>query len=223
MTPIQSVSQIISAADAACGDGHFGAAKTALNSEVDLQGWNSDHEIFYTLVAEVQPKTIIEVGTWKGRSAMHFAKATEALLTNIFCVDTWLGGVDHVLSSLPQDNRALDMFGSPRLYHQFLRNFSGTPHAERIFPIQNTSLNGARILKRYGVSAELIYIDGSHEYEDVYADLCAYELLLAPKGRMFGDDFRTFPGVFASVLRFAHERRLKLKEIDHNFWILLFP
>lgn len=204
-----------------------------LPKDVDLQGWNSDHPIFDRLVDETQPGVIIEVGSWKGRSAHHFAFASVGHVetddvsgaavpapTKIYCVDTWLGGIDHVLSSKPQDDLARDSHGSPRIYHQFIRNFAEEPDfAKRIFPIQNTSLNGARILAHLGVAAQLIYVDGSHEYHDVYADLCAYVQLLAQGGLMFGDDFRA-PGVFAAVLRFAHEYCLKLEEVDNNFWIL---
>jgi predicted O-methyltransferase YrrM len=37
--------------------------------------------------------------------------------------------------------------------------------------------------------AQLIYIDGSHEYEDVKADCRNYWPLLQEGGVMFGDDF----------------------------------
>ena len=195
------------------------APSPLLPVESDLQGWNSDHHIFDDLVRDVQPKNVIEVGSWKGASALHLAKATESLGSDIYCVDTWLGGFDHAISKLPQDDRKLDQFGSPRLYEQFLRNFLGTEYAKRIYPIRNSSANGARILRHHGVSADLIYIDGSHEYEDVYADLLAYVPLLTEEGVMFGDDFRS-AGVFAAVIRFAHEHNCRLQEIDHNFWIL---
>ncbi len=184
----------------------------------DLQGWNSDHKIFDDLCAEHTPKHIIEVGTWKGRSAAHFAKA--APMAEIYCVDTWLGGVDHALSSLPQDDRKLDRFGSPRLYEQFLRNFLDKPEATRLHPIRNTSGNAAKILRHYSVSADLIYIDGSHEYGDVYADLVAYHPLLAAGGRIFGDDFSTFYGLHIAVHRFACERGLRVQIVDNNFWVI---
>lgn len=187
--------------------------------KVDLRGWNSDHKIFDELVEETQPKHVIEVGSWKGASALHLARATSALGSEIYCVDTWLGGIDHHLSVLPQDDRQVDRFGSPGLYRQFLRNFIGTEEAKRIHPIQQTSINGAKVLAHFGMSADLIYIDGSHEYEDVYADLCAYMPLLSANGVMFGDDFR-MPGVFAAVLRFAHENRCRMQEVDNNFWVL---
>ena len=186
---------------------------------IDLQGWNSDHPIFDNLVADVQPKNIVEVGSWKGRSAAHFAEATANLGTDIYCVDTWLGGIDHHLSDKAIDDRRLDCFGSAGLYRQFLRNFIGTDAAARIHPIQQTSVNGARILAHYGMQADLIYIDGSHVYEDVYADLSSYFPLLSAQGVMFGDDFR-MGGVFAAVIRFAHEHSCRMQEIDNNFWIL---
>lgn len=114
-----------------------------------------------------------------------------------------------------------DANGSPQLYHQFLRNFADDPDlARRIFPIQNTSLNGARILAHMGIQAELIYVDGSHEYHDAYSDLCAFAQLLAPGGVMFGDDFRSFAGVFAAVMRFAHEGNFKIEEVANNYWVL---
>lgn len=208
-------------------------ARVYLPKEPDLQGWNSDHPVFDQLCAETNAKDIIEVGTWKGRSAMHFCRATTAIAlgekdeaeaqqeARIYCVDTWLGGIDHVLSELPVDDLQRDACGSPRLYHLFLRNFADVPDfAKRVFPIQNTSLNGARLLANAGISAELIYIDGSHEYQDVFADLCAYSQLLTEGGIIFGDDFRGFPGVFAAVLRFAHETDRKVEEVANNFWIL---
>lgn len=221
-TKVPSVAELV----ARCSD-------TDLPPAVDLQGWNSDHPIFDRLVEEVRPRTIIEVGTWKGRSALHLAVASAGLTvlddvsgaavaapSRIYCVDTWQGGIDHVLSDQPQDAIPRDAAGSPRLYHQFMRNVSAEPDlARRIHPIVNTSLNGARLLAHLGVSAELIYVDGSHEYQDAYTDLCAYVQLLTEGGVMFGDDFR-FPGVFPAVIRFAHEYGRKVEEIDRNFWIL---
>ena len=210
---------------------------TGLPESEDLSGWNSDHPIFDRLVEETKPAVIIEVGSWKGRSAKHLAIASAGRTeldnvsgfavpapTRIYCVDTWLGGIDHMLSTKAQDDMQRDRYGSPRLYHQFLRNFASDPDlAARVHPIQNTSYNGARLLSLAGVKAGLIYIDGSHEYEDVYADLCAYGQLLLPGGLMFGDDFRSFPGVFAAVLRWSYENGRKIEEIDHNFWILRTP
>lgn len=207
--------------------------QTGLPDAVDVHGWNSDHPYFAKLIAEVNPALIIEVGTWKGRSAINMAELSKGRMgmcevsgasvpmpPPIVCVDTWLGGIDHYLSKQPIDDRRLDAHGSPRLYELFLKNVAGTPHAGRIHPLRQTSNNAAKILAHQKIVADLIYIDGSHEYDDVYADLCAYVPLLSESGRIFGDDFRSFPGVFAAVVRFAHENGYGLHVEANNFWSL---
>ncbi len=39
--------------------------------EDDLQGWGSDDPMFEQVIAKILPRTIIEVGSWKGRSAVN--------------------------------------------------------------------------------------------------------------------------------------------------------
>jgi predicted O-methyltransferase YrrM len=207
MKPFLSITQLTS------GD------TSQLPEHEDIRGWNSDDPIFDELVELLAPKTIIEVGSWKGRSAIHFAKATERFASDIVCVDTWLGGIDHVLASGSENDRLLDSVGCPRLYHQFIRNIKDSPHAQRIYPIQNTSINGARILQHHKICAELVYIDGSHEYADVHDDLCAFWPLVALGGIMFGDDVG-FPGVGPAVIRFTMERNLEFSVVRNNFWVI---
>lgn len=193
--------------------------REGLPRDIDLQGWNSDHPIFTELINKTDPGLIVEVGTWKGRSCKRFADETEGE-TGVFCIDTWLGGIDHFLSDKPQDGMNPDEHGSPRIYEQFLRNFADHPAAHRIHPVRQTSLNGARALASRGIFADLIYIDGSHEYEDAYADICAYMPLLAPNGVLFGDDYG-FPGVQIAVHRYAVEHKRKIKLVDGNFWVFV--
>ena len=69
----------------------------------DLQGWNSNSDIFSNLIKKVLPNTIIEVGTWKGGSAVSMAKYCKTIIpfyksnydtTKIYCIDTWLGAAE---------------------------------------------------------------------------------------------------------------------------------
>lgn len=184
----------------------------------DVQGWHSDHPIFAELVARTKPANIIEVGSWKGRSAIHLAQL--APLAKLYCVDTWLGGSDHILSDKPQDDLHLSPLGHPQIFEQFLWNVYRAKVHEQITPIPAPSLVGAQVLKHLNVTAELIYIDGSHDYADVFADICAYRELLAPSGLIFGDDY-TWPSVKYAVLRYCFERRAQLQQTpDGLFWVI---
>jgi hypothetical protein len=152
----------------------------------DLRGWQSDSPIFDRLVSEVKPTEVIEVGSWKGASAIHMAKACRALglKTAIHCVDTWLGAVEfRTMGGGERD--LMERFGYPQVYYQFLSNVVNEGVADMIDPLPVTSLDGAKLLGK----ADLIYIDASHDLKSVTEDIEAYMPLLRDGGVMFGDDY----------------------------------
>lgn len=171
----------------------------------DMQGWTSTSRSFELAIKEVNPKFIIEVGSWKGASAVHMAGlAPEA---HILCIDTWLGSPEMV--SL--NNNLYDHFrrvhGWPQLYFTFISNVIRHVGRERICPLPMPSTVAAPLLKKMNVQADFIYIDGSHEYLDVLRDIDDYWPLLRPGGVMLLDDYG-FPGV-----RKAIDEKLKATEV----------
>lgn len=192
----------------------------------DLQGWHSTDPFFAKIIGEVQPICIIEVGSWKGASAITMAEASKTLPrvapTHIYCCDSFLGGIDHNLNEDTPPNGLNRKHGYPQIYFTFLRNVTDSGYAKRIFPVVQTSVNAARLLAKQGVVADLCYVDGSHEINDVYADLQAYWPLLRQGGVMFGDDL-AFPGVMLDTNRFCIERDLKMTVESNNFWVIRKP
>jgi predicted O-methyltransferase YrrM len=166
--------------------------------------------IFYELISYLKPQIIIEVGTWKGASAIHMGSIIKSLQldTAILCVDTWLGSPEHWLDKRKDNvewgfhNLKL-VHGYPSLYTTFLNNVKSQNLQDVIVPLPMSSDNAAEILKRLGLSSELIYIDAAHEYESVYRDLNLYWNLLSGNGVMFGDDYIAWPGVTAAANDFA--------------------
>jgi predicted O-methyltransferase YrrM len=172
----------------------------------DMQGWNSHHPFFEKIITGLRPNRIIEVGTWKGGSAINMAKicASLGLETEIICIDTWLGASEHVLfqefrQSLNYKN------GFPQLYYTFMANVISEGLQNTITPFPMASLNAAVILKTLAVTADLIYIDAAHEYELAYADADAYWPLVTDRGIMLFDDYG-YSGVTKAVCRFAYEQ-----------------
>ena len=107
----------------------------------DLQGWGSDDSVFREVIASTRPRLIVEVGTWKGASALHMARVTHelGLDTRIICVDTWLGSPEHFLAQQPEWRESLQMkFGFPKLYFTFLSNVVRSGYADRIIPLPTT-------------------------------------------------------------------------------------
>jgi predicted O-methyltransferase YrrM len=193
---------------------------------LDLQGGPED-ALLPRLVEDLRPRLVIEVGTWKGATAVRLAallrrQGADAALV---CVDTWLGSVDQWEDEPAHgwNIRPHLRHGYPALYYQFLANVLHTGCADLVVPVPNTSANAARWLARQGVAADLVYVDGSHEEDDVYRDLCDYWKLLRPGGVMVGDDWhaRRF-GVICAVNRFARERDLPVRVAGQQ-WVLQKP
>ncbi len=174
----------------------------------EVQGWNSTNPTFKDVIEEVRPKTIIEVGSWKGASVLHMASLCDA---KFYCVDTWLGSFEHHRDGwIP--------FGHyPTLFQQFMENTA--MYCDRITPLPMPSNIGARVLAHHHITADLIYIDGSHDYEDVKRDLRDYWPLVNPGGVLFGDDYWEWADVRKAVNEFGAVDLQRVPRIHYEkFW-----
>ena len=189
---------------------------------VDRSGWGGDSPAFAGLVGRLRPRLIIEVGTWKGASALTMADALarEGIDGVILCVDTWLGALEFWSDQEdPERFRALECrHGYPSVYYRFLANVCHAGHQGRVVPFPLPSSAAALWLMRTDLRADMIYLDGSHEEEDVYQDLIDYRNLLAPGGVLFGDDWG-WSGVRAAVERFAREERAEIRHLNDK-WVI---
>jgi hypothetical protein len=189
---------------------------------LDAHGWGGESPAFRELIAQIKPRLIIEVGTWKGASALEMAAATRDfnLSTQIVCVDTWLGALEFWLDhSDPERYLSLQLRnGYPTVYYQFLANVCHKGMQQSIIPFPQTASTAAVWFRKEGVTAEMIYVDASHEEEDVYQDLSSYWEIVADDGIIFGDDY-SWDGVRLAVERFAKEEKRQVKFIADK-WII---
>lgn len=187
---------------------------------IDLQGWNGNNQIFEKLILEKTPKVIIEVGTWKGQSAITMGETIKRnnIDCKIYCVDTWLGASEFLtnLRDTPERN-LLHKNGFPQVYYQFLSNVVHSGLQDIITPIPNTSRIGYEVLRFFNIKADLIYIDASHSYDDVKDDIMNYVKLLNPGGIIFGDDYKHWEGVKMAVDEIFGIGNFEL--FEGNFWI----
>lgn len=191
---------------------------------LDLRGWGSLDPNFETLIRETKPRLIIEVGSWKGASAIHMAEMCRALALEcrIICVDTWLGAIEFLYDKNDEDRYVSlqKSHGYPTVYYQFLANVVHKGLQDFIIPFPQTSTLAARFLATQGVTADLVFIDGSHDDTDVYQDLQNYWPLVSESGYMFGDDYDDhWPGVRMAVNNFAVDVGVELGFTERQ-WML---
>lgn len=183
---------------------------------MEIAGWNGNNPIFRDLIEKYKPTTIVEVGSWQGQSAINMAKICKelGLNTTIYCIDTWLGALEFYTQPSKERDLMLED-GYPTVYYKFLDNVRKSGVEDVIKPIPLPSNIGLKYIKHLGIKPDMIYIDASHEYEDVKNDIIlAGEL--EPK-IIFGDDYTNavFPGVRQAV------DELGTPTIVNNwFWIL---
>lgn len=161
-------------------------------------GWLS-HDTKKLLEGELSKDTqsVIEVGSWLGRSAKYILKT--APNCKLYCIDTWKGSIEH-------EARAEWAALLPNLYETFIVNM--WEHQARVTPLRMESLSGLQKCCTMNTKPELIYLDASHEYEDVLADLvqCGY---LFPDVPIVGDDWR-WKGVKRAAQEYSDQYGLKL-------------
>jgi hypothetical protein len=187
----------------------------------DLSGWGGTDPHFKTLIEEVRPRLVIEVGTWKGASAVFMGKHLQAAggKSALVCVDTWLGALEFWTDQKDETRyRALGLKnGYPSVYYQFLANVVHEGLQDVIVPFPQTSAIAARWFKKNRLAADLIYIDASHDEDDVLSDLRSYWDLVSDGGILFGDDYN-WPGVRAAVNYFAFENNFAF-ELAGLHWV----
>lgn len=130
------------------------------------------------LIPKVKDKKIVvELGAWLGKSTRMWLKNSQA---KVICIDTWNGSIEHTKKREDIVNKL------PSLKDTFLSNQE--EWKDRVFPVQMNTVKGMAELVKYGIEPDFIYIDASHQYEDVYTDLClAYNYF--PKAFICGDDW----------------------------------
>lgn len=83
---------------------------------------------FFHVMSAFRPETILEVGSWHGRSAVTFVwnGRNLGLKTTVLCVDTWLGSKEHWSDKFPSSEwsrAALELRdGEPTSFEHFKRN-----------------------------------------------------------------------------------------------------
>lgn len=144
--------------------------------------WDS---VWESMIKHLKPKVILEIGSYIGYSACKMAEYCKNLGYqdfSIVCIDPWLD-----CSGL--GNFKERVHGYPIFYYKFLYNVKTQGHSDVIIPFPMPSQTAYKYIDKANVMADMIYVDGAHDYDDVYLDLTRYYQVLRPGGIICGDDW----------------------------------
>jgi predicted O-methyltransferase YrrM len=157
-----------------------------------VEGWMAPEELAYLARLAEKSRCIAEVGSWKGRSTSVLAQHTPGV---VVACDTWQGSVEH--------QAQLQGKPSSGVFFAFRENVS---RYDNVWPLLANSLTAARTISRGPMKFDLIFIDASHDYESVKADIQAWLPLLAPGGILCGHDYMRW-GVKLAVRQLVPKHR----------------
>ena len=166
------------------------------------EDWFSYPQLYKRIVDNSQDGAhLVEVGSWKGRSAAFMAVEIINSNKNIKfdCVDTWKGSIEHT---------TYDVITEEKLYDVFLSNIEPVKHI--INPIRMTSIEASKLYEDN--SLDFVFIDASHEYEDVKEDILAWLPKVKIGGVLAGHDYNTFEGVNRAVDEIFNINNLEISE-----------
>jgi hypothetical protein len=192
--------------------------------KVDFQGWGSNHPWLTTSIEESKSKTIIEIGAWKGCSSITMASALKRLGRNgvVISIDTWLGSEEHWIEDSLYASLQIRR-GIPDLQSTFMNNIIASDLTGYVIPFPIDSINGARVVSRLGISADMIHIDAGHDQISVEADIRSWWPVLNEGGILIMDDYYpindpshpgAWPGVRTAVDSFVSNYGLAIENTN---------
>lgn len=156
----------------------------------EIEGWFFHPGLYSKMVENCRPGgNLVEIGVWKGKSLSYLCSEAYRKSPDIrvFGVDTWEGSVEH------QGDPSVK---NGTLFDEFSRNIA--PVSANLSVLKMPSL---RAVGSFGDgSLDGVFIDGSHEYEDVRDDILAWRRKVRPGGILAGHDYVfLWPGVIRAV------------------------
>jgi len=174
---------------------HKGVEKAAT-----ISGWMELNELDWLAQQAAGCTTVIEIGSWKGRSTRALA---ENVGSTVYAVDSFIG-CDPNISPLFYDVYHTDFteprdFGPEYIREVFLDNMKGLE--DKFVCVFADSIAGAKILRERKVLAEMIFIDASHDYDSIVQDIKVWMEFLVPGGLMSGHDI-SYDGMKEGISEF---------------------
>jgi len=165
-----------------------------LTQALALPGWMSAEELAFLAERAQTCQRVIEVGSWLGRSTRALADHCPG---TVWAVDDWRGDpgvlddpINHLLAAMGGPDATRELFTVALLDHLT----TGRVQLLTLPSVEAATQLGAA----YGSGFDLIFVDASHDYPSVRADLLAYRPLVRAGGLLCGHD-RGWTGVAQAV------------------------
>lgn len=130
--------------------------------------------LFKTAQSLPEGAIILEIGGYKGRSSVCLGYGCLKTRRRVFTIDTFKGVYQDVL-----DRENLRNVFETGFFHEWKTNIKANGLLEYVIPFVGNSHEVARF---WGAQIHMLFIDGSHKFEDVMADFSNFYPFVVPEG-----------------------------------------
>jgi hypothetical protein len=147
----------------------------------------------------------VEIGVWRGdSSALFLARAGYLHLVDAWSPQPYTNMHDYLqrYQHIVRGSTMADFHAHyAMVYAEVCARFKGKP-------VSIHRCTSREFFANFDETVDWVYIDGSHEYSDVFADLAASAGIVKRGGWIYGDDYGNKTGVMQAVDEFYPDRQL---------------
>lgn len=143
-----------------------------------MEGWLNPPvvNLLLDLIEKLDDRSIlVEIGSWKGKSTvlLGLASGDRSL---VYAIDPHTGSHEHK-----------ELYGKVDTFEDFQKNIESEALRDKVICLRTSSFEAA---KRVPMDVDLIWVDGSHDYQDVKSDFISYFPKLRVGGWMAMHDYK---------------------------------
>lgn len=154
-----------------------------LDTYKNVFGWFSEQDAagYREMIRPYKSGIYAEIGSFMGRSAISIADIVREQGSRLYCIDTWLGSVEHQPSG---DSHVIDLM---QLRNTCESNLMGAGALDVVQMCQGRSEDWCRYFREYKWEFDVIFIDGNHD--ELAKDLRLWMPILKKGGTIGGHDW----------------------------------
>lgn len=177
------------------------ASQIDISKALTIGGWMSEKELIWLAEHARECETIVEFGSFHGRSCRAMADNSNAI---IYAVDPWNGTYKTDSGEVLEQ---VDTYVLPL----FRKNLHEHIISGRVIPIRNFSYNF--FLNK---PVDMVFIDGDHRYETVLRDIDKALELTEKNSIISGHDYNH--PLWTGVTKAVHEKLDDIQIEDSIWW-----